>query len=60
MPSDEGPEARMYREKREQQARDEDATDRLLASIKPEHANRVLIPWAMIVKWKLPHRFYPL
>lgn len=59
-PADDGPEARMHREQLVQHERDCNAVERLLASITPEHATRRLIPWAMIKKWRLPHRHYPL
>lgn len=59
-PADDGPEARMHRKQMEQQERDCNAVERLLASLKPEHATRRLIPWRLIKQWNLPHRKYPL
>lgn len=50
----------MHRERLAQHERDCNAVDRLLRSLRPEHATRRLIPWSLIKKWKLPHRHYPL
>ena len=59
-PEEEGPEARLAREILEQQEKDQQMVDKLLASLTPEHATRRLIPWRLIKKWNLRHRSYPV
>lgn len=56
-PEDETPEARLYRETREQQQADEDTVERLLRSLKPEDARMHLFSWETMVRWAIPRRF---